>query len=141
MKLSIGEVSKIFNISREALRFYDKIGILSPKINKDNRYRYYEFKHLEQLSLILGIKLLGISLSDIKKTIHSENLEEYMDLVATQEEVLQIKKNELLKLEHHLNKTKQVLSVVSNFENEYNFENLEVIEQNESLYSLDIKKY
>ncbi|MGL5694579.1 MAG: MerR family transcriptional regulator, partial [Peptostreptococcaceae bacterium] len=137
MKLSIGEVSKIFNISKETLRYYDKIGILKPEVNEVNGYRFYEFKHLEKLDLILGIKLLGISLSDIKETIESENLTQYKNLVSKQEEVLQIKKKELESLEYNLNKSRQVLDKVINFKNEYNFESLRNIQQNEKLYSLN----
>lgn len=140
MKLSIGEVSKIFNISKETLRYYDKIGILKPEVNKENGYRYYLFKDLEQLSLILGIKLLGISLSDIKKTIESENLNEYKNLVLKQEEILEMKKKELEHLEHNLNKSKEILEIVTAFENEYNFKNLKVTQINDTLYGLDMKK-
>ncbi|WP_373600451.1 MerR family DNA-binding transcriptional regulator [Paraclostridium bifermentans] len=141
MKLSIGEVSKIFNISKETLRYYDKIGILKPEVNDENGYRYYQFKHLEQLSLILGIKLLGISLSDIKKTIGSEDLNEYRNLVLKQEEILKVKKQELQRLEYHLEKSKKILDVVANFENEYNFENLKPIHKEGNLYKLDIKSF
>ncbi|MFH5916607.1 MerR family DNA-binding transcriptional regulator, partial [Clostridium perfringens] len=35
MKLSIGEVARLFNISKDTLRYYDKIGILKPEINKE----------------------------------------------------------------------------------------------------------
>lgn len=141
MKLSIGEVSKIFNISKETLRYYDKIGILKPEVNNENGYRYYQFKHLEQLSLILGIKLLGISLSDIKKTIGSEDLNEYRNLVLKQEKILKVKKQELQRLEYHLEKSKKILDVVANFENEYNFENLQPIHKEGNLYKLDIKSF
>lgn len=141
MKLSIGEVSKIFNISKETLRYYDKIGILNPEVNDENGYRYYQFKHLEQLSLILGIKLLGISLSDIKKTIGSEDLNEYRILVLKQEEILKVKKQELQRLEYHLEKSKKILDVVANFENEYNFENLKPIHKEGNLYKLDMKSF
>ncbi|CEQ29991.1 transcriptional regulator [[Clostridium] sordellii] len=140
MKLSIGEVSKIFNISKETLRYYDKIGILKPEVNSQNGYRYYLFKHLEKLSLILGIKLLGISLADIKQTIGSEDLNEYKNLVSKQEEILKIKKKELEHLEYNLNKSKKILNTVTNFKNEYNFENLKISNQNCSLYALDMKK-
>ena len=36
MKLSIGEVARLFNISKDTLRYYDKIGILKPEVNKEN---------------------------------------------------------------------------------------------------------
>ena len=39
---SIGEVSKLCNVSKKALRFYDEIGIISPdKVSPSNHYRYY----------------------------------------------------------------------------------------------------
>ena len=39
---SIGEVSRICNISKKTLRFYDKIDIISPDyICEENKYRYY----------------------------------------------------------------------------------------------------
>ncbi len=53
MKLSIGEVARLFNISKDTLRYYDKIGILKPEVNKENGYRFYDIRHLEQLGLIL----------------------------------------------------------------------------------------
>lgn len=39
---SIGEVSSICNISKKALRFYDKIGIILPdKVSEETNYRFY----------------------------------------------------------------------------------------------------
>ena len=45
MKLSIGEVARLFNISKDTLRYYDKIGILKPEVNKENGYRFYDIRH------------------------------------------------------------------------------------------------
>lgn len=36
---SIGEVSKLCNISTKALRFYDKIGVIAPDEVGENGYR------------------------------------------------------------------------------------------------------
>ena len=38
---SIGEVSEICNVTRKALRFYDKIGMIVPDEIGENNYRYY----------------------------------------------------------------------------------------------------
>ena len=81
MKLSIGEVARLFNISKDTLRYYDKIGILKPEINKENGYRFYDIRHLEQLGLILGIKYLGISLSEIKEITENGDIEDYYNLM------------------------------------------------------------
>ena len=40
--LSIGEFSKICQVSAKTLRYYDEIGLLRPEeINPENGYRYY----------------------------------------------------------------------------------------------------
>ena len=39
---SIGEVSRICNISKKALRFYDQLGVVRPDmVCRENGYRYY----------------------------------------------------------------------------------------------------
>ena len=86
MKFSIGQVSKLFEISKDTLRHYDKIGILKPEVNETNGYRYYYEEDLEKLGLILETKYLGIPLSEIKETIESESLIQYKNLVEKQEE-------------------------------------------------------
>lgn len=38
----IGEISAMFNIPLQTLRYYDKIGLFSPvHINRETGYRYY----------------------------------------------------------------------------------------------------
>lgn len=81
LKFSIGQVSKLFEISKDTLRYYDKIGILKLEVNETNGYRYYYEEDLEKLGLILQTKYLGISISKIKKTMESESLTEYKNLV------------------------------------------------------------
>ena len=50
---SIGEVSKQQNISRQALIFYDKIGLFCPVYtNPNNGYRYYSANQLDYLDTI-----------------------------------------------------------------------------------------
>lgn len=41
MEYKIGEVSKILNISKEMIRYYEKQGILKPSRKEDNNYRTY----------------------------------------------------------------------------------------------------
>ena len=42
MNYKIGEVSKMFNISKEMLRYYEKKGVLHPKRIDENNYRVYD---------------------------------------------------------------------------------------------------
>ena len=60
--LPIREFSKLTGISREALRFYDKIGLLSPQTRRKNGYRYYATRQLDFAVLISELRALGMGL-------------------------------------------------------------------------------
>lgn len=47
--LKIGEVNKIYGVSLDTLRYYDKIGLLKPIVDPNNSYRYYSLDHLDRL--------------------------------------------------------------------------------------------
>lgn len=65
---SIGEVSKICNISKKTLRFYDKIGIISPdKVCDDNNYRFYTRKTLLSVPVIKYFKQMGFKLEEMRE--------------------------------------------------------------------------
>ena len=139
MKLSIGQVSKLYDISKDTLRHYDKIGLLKPEVNKENGYRYYSYKHLDQLSLILWNKYLGISLSDIKETIESEDIKQYSNLVKRQQNIITEKINRLKSLQTHLKETSKILYEIINYENEYNFDKIEIKNENNTFYGINVK--
>lgn len=106
---------------------------------KKNGYRYYSYKHLDQLSLILWTKYLGISLSDIKETIESEDIKEYSNLVKRQQNIITEKINKLKNLQNHLKEVDEILEKIVNFENEYNFDKIEIKNENNTFYGIDIK--
>ena len=74
---SIGEVSEICKISKKALRFYDKIGLVSPDyIDQENHYRFYSRKTLLFFPIIKYYKQMGFKLEEMKKFLFSQ--ETYM---------------------------------------------------------------
>ena len=55
---SIGEVSRICNVSKKALRFYDQIGVISPDmVSEENNYRYYSRSVKSGMGLVNGPEL------------------------------------------------------------------------------------
>ena len=56
-KYKIGEVAKLFNISRRTLLHYDEIDLFKPIIiDENNGYRYYLEEQLMDLYFILDLK-------------------------------------------------------------------------------------
>lgn len=64
--LSIGEASRLKNVSIKALRYYEKIGIFKPKyIDPQSGYRYYSPAQLFDLDVILTCSELDIPLKHL----------------------------------------------------------------------------
>lgn len=85
---SIGEFSKLHNISVQTLRYYDSIGLLKPAIiNEDSKYRYYTINQFVKVDLIKNFKSMGLDLESIKRILGSEiDNEELLQIIRTQKE-------------------------------------------------------
>lgn len=68
-RLKIGEVSKQSGVGIEALRFYEKIGLLGRPPRTHSGYRLYDEEALERLEFIKRAQALGFSLAEIARII------------------------------------------------------------------------
>lgn len=136
--MTVGQMSKLFNITSETLRHYDRIGLLKPMINEDNGYRYYSIKEMEKLDLILDAKYLEIPLSNIKEAISNDSIEDYIELIQLQEKTIDEKINHLLKIKEQAKEKKTILNEMMNFKNNYNFEELEIINEDNPIVFIPI---
>ena len=64
--LSISQLAKKAETTIDTIRFYEKKGLLLPKMKAINNYRYYDQGSLDKLSFILNCRSLGISIKDIE---------------------------------------------------------------------------
>ncbi len=67
--LKIGEVSQLSGIGIEALRFYERSGLLGKPLRSSSGYRLYDEGVLERLAFIKKSQTLGFSLDEIKQII------------------------------------------------------------------------
>ena len=73
---SIGEVSKICNISKKTLRFYDQIGIISPDVvSEENNYRFYSKDTLLFIPVVKYFKQMGFKLDEMKEFLQGSSYE------------------------------------------------------------------
>lgn len=70
--MTIKDMEKEVGITSANIRFYEKEGLLNPRRNKDNNYRTYSEEDVELLHKIKILRMLGISVQDIRSLIHSE---------------------------------------------------------------------
>jgi DNA-binding transcriptional MerR regulator len=62
----IGQFAKMASVTLRTLRFYDKVGLLTPSQLSGAGYRLYCAEDLLRLQQILALKFLGFSLEEIK---------------------------------------------------------------------------
>ena len=67
--LKIGEVSRLSGTGIEALRFYEKQGLLGRPARTESGYRLYDAEVLERLEFIKRAQVLGFSLAEIARII------------------------------------------------------------------------
>lgn len=68
IKNSISETSKELKISKDALRYYDSMGLVRPH-REENKYRYYREEDIVDLKYIEVMKYVGFSLKEIKTVL------------------------------------------------------------------------
>ncbi len=81
-------------VTVRTLRFYDKVGLLSPSGYTEAGHRLYSDEDLWNLQQILALKFLGFSLEEIKVCLqtHPERLQETL---ATQKAMMREKRSQL----------------------------------------------
>lgn len=67
----IGDVSRIVGLSRDALRFYEKKGIIHAK-KKENGYRYFSDEDIYRLMCIVYRRKMNDSLEEIKDFVKDD---------------------------------------------------------------------
>lgn len=69
----IGDMSRICNVSRKTLRYYDEIGLIPSQRHDDNNYRYYTYESLLAVPVIKYYKQMGFSLEEMKEYIKGDS--------------------------------------------------------------------
>ena len=80
------EILKNLGLSREALRYYEEIGLIRPKRSKYSQYREFDFYDVSRLMAIDFYKKRGFSASNIKEMLLNKESTEYIKSMEKQAE-------------------------------------------------------
>jgi len=95
--LKIGEVAQASGIGIEALRFYERSGILGKPARTAGGYRVYDQSVLDRLAFIKKAQTLGFSLDEIRRIIAESNAGE-----SPCAEVREVVRRRLTEIDRHL---------------------------------------
>lgn len=104
---TIKDVAQLLNISTDAIRLYEKEGLVTPIRNEENGYRYYDLGLIEQIMGITLYRQLDISLQEIKQIFKMRSLKQiipkFQDLIAENEAELKRLTNKIHKMKFMVN--------------------------------------
>ena len=102
----IGDISKLYNISNDILRYYEKIGLLIPDVRGENGYRYYSESQLWKLNNIRSLRNLGVSLNEIIDFLNTRSIKKTKEMIKFQLKKIDENLRELLKLKEEIPRIK-----------------------------------
>lgn len=95
MRYTVGQLSKIFNISSQAIHGYVDMGIL-PCERDNNGYRYFDDYSFQILGTIIKNRNIGFPLKDSDYVYQKSNLYDILDRMNAQESKLEHELDELI---------------------------------------------
>ena len=98
----IGEISKLYNISSDILRHYEKIGLISPDFIGENGYRYYSKNQIWKLNNIRNLRNLGLGLVEIKEFLDERSLNSASEILEFQLEKIEENIKNLISLREEI---------------------------------------
>lgn len=141
MEYSINKLAKLSGVSSRTLRYYDEIGLLSPRRTSSNGYRIYGQSEVDVLQQILFYRELGVPLEEIKNIIWAQD---YDSASALQGHLsaLQSKKEQLERLIANVGQTIAASKGEIRMSNHEKFEGFKrsLIEENEKKYGEEIRQ-
>lgn len=111
----IGDISKLYGISNDILRYYEKIGLLIPDVRGENGYRYYSEKQLWKLNNIRSLRSLGVGLNEIIDFLHTRSIKKTDEMIDFQLKRIDENLKELLRLKEELELKKENIRYFENF--------------------------
>lgn len=121
-----GELSKIYNLGRDSLKYYEKLGLLNPG-RDTNSYRMYTIKDICNLNLIKELRSLDFSMQRIKEYLENRNVRTTKKMLQEEIKLIDQKLDELTIHKESLNKR---LSSIDNTLDHTNFNRIELLYMN-----------
>ena len=93
----IGELSNLFNISVDSIRYYEKKGLICPTRNENNGYREYSLDDFQTLVMIRELLGLDFHKEQISEFLKNRNISTTMEMLDTELSIIKEKMEVLQK--------------------------------------------
>lgn len=104
----IGEISKLYNIGPDSLRYYEDLGILTPE-RSEKGYRLYSLNDLWRLNVIRDLRSLDFSMERIKDYLHRRSINTTEELLLEELSIIDEKIHTLNELKENVEERLQTI--------------------------------
>ena len=105
----IGEISQLYHIGADSLRYYEKLGILKPK-RGENQYRLYHLDDIWRLNVIRELRELGFSMEQIGDYLKHHTVSSTKELLMEELHMIEEKQEKLRQLQKNVEERIETLS-------------------------------
>lgn len=82
---TIGETAALLGVTTQTLRYYDKVGLLSPgHVDPTTGYRYYSFTQFHYIDRIKYLQSFGMNLEEIRQIIQAGTVDRLLPFLERQ---------------------------------------------------------
>jgi len=110
----IGEFSTLSKTTIKTLRYYEKEKLLIPSfVDEETSYRFYETMQLLELSKIVSLRQIGLSIDNIRNILNGADLKEVLSLRKKELEIeMSISEDQLSRINYLLEGRKMKYEVI-----------------------------
>ncbi|MEE0741988.1 MAG: MerR family transcriptional regulator [Emergencia sp.] len=119
----IGEISKLYGIGPDSLRYYEEIGILKPG-RDDNGYRMYTISDIRTLNILRELRSIGFSMEEIKSHLRDFDVDKTLALFRREVIAVEEKISQLNQLKSHL--SERIAEMENHLRSEFVFDGAEL---------------
>ncbi|WP_340398393.1 MerR family transcriptional regulator [Paenibacillus sp. FSL H8-0079] len=105
----IKEISQLYGIGVDSLRYYEKLGLLIPRRDK-NGYRLYSLHDIYKLNIIRDLRELDFTMDQIREYLDKQSIETTLELLYQEQELI---RDRTAKLESRQNILKNRIDVIT----------------------------
>ena len=83
----IGEISKLYNIGVDSIRYYEEVGLICPE-RSESGYRHYSTHDLWRLNVIRDLRSIGFTIEQIREYLDDHNTAASLKLLEEEQEAI-----------------------------------------------------
>lgn len=124
----INEISKLYGIGIDSLRYYEEIGLIAPLRKESNNYRYYSHTDIMKLNLIRELRELHFSFVQIKEILGKRNLADTLSILSNELNYLEL---EMTKLQRSIDTTRYRIDGIQKARNDIVYDQIFIREESQ----------